>query len=460
MTSSSRLASPTPMSRLGMRWQITCLLIVTQLAAHVATMVIVSPAIRSDERQQAFALDLADPLLLLLPLLPQDATSSHPVALAMMQSYPHFQLRPTRPPETAPQLELVQSTLNAAVPSAWAGRLLVYAADWSDRRRGPISEPFEVAVDLADGRQLVLDPQIGPFAKAVPPVVLTLGLMLIAMPIMILSVWAGNVIVRPIGQLAAGADAFAKDINAPHIAAGGAPEVRRAARSVNAMRDRIGTLLKDRSLTLAAISHDMRTPLTRMRLRLETFSPEKIDDVRTDLAELERMIDDALRFLRAEEEVANLRRTDLAVLCKTVCDAYADDGAKVRYVGPDHLVSECDPALMRRVLENTVSNAVRHAGAGTVILARCTDPDGAGIKVDVVDRGPGIASDQFETVLKPFSRLDAVKAGRSGSVGGFGLGLAISQQLMARQNGELSLRANEPKGLIVRLRLPAGMPAT
>ncbi|MBO6605009.1 MAG: HAMP domain-containing histidine kinase [Roseicyclus sp.] len=445
-----------------MRWQITLLLVVTQLVAHVATILILSPTIRSEERQQAYALELGNPLLVLVRLLPPDATSSHQVVQVIVDADPRFSLRPTQPPEISPSLGLVRDTLAVVAPPDWTDRLLVYEAHWEDRigPRGPIAEVFYLAIDLEDGQQLVFRPEMGPLAATIPRVVLTLGLMLIAMPIMILAVWAGNMIVRPIARLADGADTFANDINAPHIAVGGAPEVRRAARSVNAMRDRIGRLLKDRSLTLAAISHDMRTPLTRMRLRLETIEGPDVGDIVADLGELERMIDDALTFLRAEEEVSHLRRTDLAVLCKTVCDEFADEGADVRYHGPAHLVSDCDPALMRRVLQNTVGNAVRHAGSAKLHLSGLLQGASNGVMVEVVDQGPGIAPDQFETVLRPFSRLQAVEAGGPGSVGGFGLGLAIAKQLMARQNGALSLHGNDPSGLIVRMVLATPGQAT
>jgi len=443
-----------------MRAQIILLLLMIQVLAHVATMAIVSPVLRSEARQQDFALDLSEQFLLVLPLLPQDATSSDRIVETVVSTNERFFIRPSLEPENAPQLLAVEQRFRETAPPTWAERLYVYMADWSNQRQGPIAEPFEVAINLSDGWQLVFSPELTKLATAVPWVVLTFGTMLIAMPIMILSVWAGNTIVRPITTLADGADAFAQDINAPRIDVNGAPEVRRAARSVNGMRDRIRKLLRDRSLTLAAISHDMRTPLTRMRLRLENSDASGVAEVKKDLAELERMTDDALRFLRAEEEVARLRRTDVAVLCKTVCDEFSDQGADIKYNGPHHAVSYCDPALMRRVLENTIGNAIRHAGSGLVCLRLPDQPDDGEIAVEVVDDGPGIAHDQIESVLRPFSRLDAVKAGGPSSVGGFGLGLAIAKQLMARQNGELSLHPNAPKGLIVRLLLPSSMPAT
>ncbi|MCE8006859.1 HAMP domain-containing sensor histidine kinase [Aestuariivita sp.] len=445
----------TPCARLGMRWQVTLLLILTQLAAHVTTILIVSPTIRSDERQQAFVMELAEPLLLILPLVAPDARSSDDMLQTIVSSDARFTLRDTVPEEFNPSLNLTRDTLVAAMSAHWGNRLSVFPADWSDRRKGPIAEPFSVAVDLTDGRQLVFNPTISPLAAAVPRVVLTLGLMLIAMPIMILSVWAGLAIIRPIGLLADGADAFTLDINAAPIRVHGGPEVRRATRSVNAMRDRIRKLLTDRSLTLVAISHDMRTPLTRMRLRLETIEAPGVDAVKRDLGELERMTDDALRFLRAEAEQADMRHTDLAVLCRTVCDEFADEGADVSYNGPDHLVAECDPALMWRVLLNILGNAVHYAGAGKVTLTGRSEDDASFVQIDVADNGPGIDPDQFAVVLQPFSRPEAVKAGLQGSPGGFGLGLAIAKQLMHRQGGMLSLKANTPGGLIVRLHLPA-----
>lgn len=453
-----KLAAGSFVASLGMRWQITLLIVVTQIAAHIATVAIVSPIIRNEDRQQAFALDLSDPMLLVLNLLPPDVTAAHPVVETLIAREPRFSLRPALAPVADAELQLLEAAVDAVVPPVWANRLHVFPDDWGETRRGPIARPFYLAADLADGQQLVLAVTLSPLAAAVPRVVITLGLLLIAMPIMILSVWAGNMIVRPIGALADGVDDFARDTEAPGIPVSGAKEVRRAAWSFNAMRDRIAKLLKDRSLTLAAISHDMRTPLTRLRLRLEDVDDPSAKAATSDVDELERMIDDALRFLRAEEEVVKLRPTDLAVLCMTVCDNLAAEGAAATYQGPDHLVSDCDPALMRRVLENTLGNAVRHAGSGTLILSQDASTGGAP-QIEITDTGPGIEPRFFETVLQPFARLESIQAGGSGSVGGFGLGLAIARQLMTRQGGLLSLHENTPSGLIVRLSMPGGQGA-
>jgi signal transduction histidine kinase len=434
---------------IGIRWQIMLLVVTAQIVAHITTFVIVSSSLRGEARQQELVLELADPLLTLLAVLPTDVTSGSAVLVDLVARDARFALAPAVDVPESAALEISRAVL-AAVPPAWVGHVSVGGSGpevWPP----PFEKPFAVQVALADAGALVFSPSPGVLARTVPAFVVSMGALFVVLPIMLLFLWAGNALVSPIARLADGVDAFAHNIDAPEVSVEGATEVRRASASFNAMRQRLRKLVNDRSLTLAAIGHDMRTPLTRLRLRVETQEPEEaLQGIQTDLAALERMIDDALQFLRAEHQPVRLAVTDLAVLCRTVCNDFADRGGAVRYDGASRLSVTCDSSLMRRVLENTLGNAVAHAGGGTVALL---EEPGA-VRVEVSDRGPGIPSDLHDIVTEPFTRLDGTTAGRDANPGGFGLGLAIARQLMQRQGGQLTLHQNDPSGLIVRLALP------
>jgi signal transduction histidine kinase len=438
-----------PVRNIGIRWQIMLLVVAAQLVAHLTTFVIVSSSLRGEARQQELVLELADPLLTLLAVLPTDVAGDNSVLTDLVSRDARFALVPAVDVSGTSALEVSRSVL-AAVPPVWAGRVSVVGSGpevWPP----PFERPFAVQVALADQSALVFSPSPGVLARTVPAFVVSMGALFVVLPIMMLFLWAGNALVSPIARLADGVDAFSHNIDAPEVPVDGAPEVRRASASFNAMRQRLRKLVNDRSLTLAAIGHDMRTPLTRLRLRVETQEPEEaLQGIQTDLAALERMIDDALQFLRAEHWPVRLGVTDLAVLCRTVCDDFGDRGAAVRYAGAPRLSATCDNSLMRRVLENTLGNAVAHAGGGTVALR---EEPGA-VLVEVSDHGPGIPPDLHDVVTEPFTRLDGTSAGRDANPGGFGLGLAIARQLMQRQGGRLTLHQNDPTGLIVRLILP------
>lgn len=436
---------------IGIRWQIMLLVLATQLVAHGTTLAIVSTSIRGKDPQHELAKELADPLLTLLMALPTTVTGDDPAVATLVAKDPRFSLGASRDgANTLPAPEFARPLLDA-VPAAWTGRVSVLGLPDGDSGQDPLEQSFALQVALGDGSFLLFRPSPGMLARTVPTIFVSMGALFIVLPITMLFLWAGNVLVSPIARLADGVDAFSRNIDAPEVRTEGAPEIRRASASFNAMRTRIRKLVKDRSLTLAAIGHDMRTPLTRLRLRVETQDPETaLAGIKTDLAALERMIDDALQFLRAEQQMVRLAVTDLAVLCRTVCDDFGDRGGKVQYEGLPRLNATCDSGLMRRVLENTVGNAVTHAGGGTV---RLREEPGA-VLVEVADAGPGIPADLHQIVTEPFTRLDAATAGRDANPAGFGLGLAIARQLMQRQGGGLTLHKNHPAGLIVRLILP------
>ncbi len=220
---------------------------------------------------------------------------------------------------------------------------------------------------------------------------------------------------------------------------GGGSDVRDLIRAFNAMQKRIHRLITERTETLAAVGHDLRTPLARLQLRLEGVPEgEAREAMEGDLAEMGEMIESLLAFLGGEKNAVLPQRTDLAVMLATIVDAFQDQGQDVDYTGPDHLEMEAHPLSLRRAIANLVENALHYGQRARVSLSRRNGE----ILIRVDDDGPGIPREKLEEVLKPFARLDEA---RQRNTRGLGLGLAIVAQAVEREGGELLL-INRPEG--------------
>jgi signal transduction histidine kinase len=266
-----------------------------------------------------------------------------------------------------------------------------------------------------------------------------------------LTLLAVRILLRPLGRLAAGVAAVAPDGSGPDLPSAGAREIARLALAVNAMRARIRGLLEDRTRMLAAVGHDLRTPITRLRLRAEEIGDARLKgEVEGDLALMERMVGSALAFL-AQTAAQPPRRVpvDLPALLQTLCDDAVDRGGRAVYEGPERLSFPCDAEAIGRAAENLIDNAVKHGGGARVTL----DADGSGtVEIVVEDDGPGIPEDEIAGIADAFRRGD--RARTLGPRSGFGLGLAIAGAAAKAHGGELRL-ANRPEGgLSARLVLP------
>ncbi len=254
--------------------------------------------------------------------------------------------------------------------------------------------------------------------------------------------------VRPIRRLAQAADDFGKGRDSGDFRPGGATEVEMAGFAFNLMRDRIRRQIAQRTDMLSGVSHDLRTPLTRMKLQLAMMgSKPEIADLKKDVADMERMIGAYLAFARgegAEQAVA----TDLvAVVGEVVSDARRE-GARIGLTAPaSGLVLNLRPDGFRRALANVIGNAQRYGGEIEVSLQIRTGH----VDVLVDDDGPGIAPDQREEVFRPFFRLDE---SRNPETGGTGLGLTIARDIMRSHGGDLTLDSAPAGGLRAILRLP------
>ena len=233
------------------------------------------------------------------------------------------------------------------------------------------------------------------------------------------------------------------------VAEAGTSDVRDLIRAFNAMQKRIHRLITERTETLAAVGHDLRTPLARLQLRLESLNDAGAREaIGADLVEMGEMIDSLLAFLGGEKNGERPARTDLAVTLATIADTCQDQGMDVAYDGPGHLDMTVHPLSLRRAIMNLVDNALHYGHRARISLKR---RDGE-VLIRVDDDGPGIPPDKLEEVLNPFHRLDAA---RQRNTRGLGLGLAIVAKAVEQENGLLTLSNRPSGGLRAEICLPS-----
>ncbi len=254
---------------------------------------------------------------------------------------------------------------------------------------------------------------------------------------------------RPLSRLADAADRLGSELHAPAIPEDGPLEVARASRAFNAMRARIVGALDERLRMLAAIAHDLRTPLTRMSVRAELLSDSEVRErLQADLGEMRALVEEGLDYARtAHAGVEPERPVDMHALLDSLVFDYEDAGRSVRWSGKHEAPLRTRPQALRRVLTNLVDNALNFGGEAQIAL----ESGPRQVEIAVRDRGPGIAPEDLERVLEPFVRLDG---SRSRDTGGAGLGLAIAHELSQALRGRLMLRNLEAGGLEARLVLP------
>jgi two-component system osmolarity sensor histidine kinase EnvZ len=252
--------------------------------------------------------------------------------------------------------------------------------------------------------------------------------------------------VRAVRRLAAAADSFGKGRDVAHFKPEGASEVRQAGAAFALMRERIKRQVTQRTEMLAGVSHDLRTPLTRMKLQLAMMEGEGIDELHDDVADMERMVEGYLAFARGEgsERVAD---NDIVALIEDVVAKLRREGAAIDLHCEEELLMPCRPHALGRALMNLIGNAVRYAHHVAVRAGRRGDM----VEVTIDDDGPGIPATQREAVFKAFRRLEG---SRNPKTGGVGLGLTIARDVVRAHGGEILLEDSPLGGLRVRLRLP------
>jgi two-component system osmolarity sensor histidine kinase EnvZ len=372
----------------------------------------------------------ADPTQQNLERLTERAEKSLSLSVALRRGKP--------PPRT---LELYASQ-DVALDQALSRRL--DAPYWFDSQQYPASVDIRVAVP--GGSLRVIAPKERAFATSAPIFVLWMAVATLLLTSIAILFIRNQV--RAIERLAEAADAFGKGIEGPVFKPYGAREVRQAAQAFISMKTRIQRYIEQRTVLLASVSHDLRTPLTRLKLEMALAEPSaRTEAIKGDLAEMEHMIDEYLDFARGEGAEA-VEATNLSALLGQVCDGARRGGASVALEVDADLEAELRPNAIRRAVANLVSNA---ADYGTQVAVSAQRTPGGSLEITVEDDGPGIPADRYEEAFKPFGRLDE---SRNQNRKGVGLGLAIARDVARSHGGEVFLARSGLGGLKATIRLP------
>jgi signal transduction histidine kinase len=276
-------------------------------------------------------------------------------------------------------------------------------------------------------------------------VILTFALTLAAL--LLPALWIGYRLARRIGGFAEAADRFGRNPDAPQLPVEGPYELRQAAGAFNRMQARIQRLVSDRTMMMAAVSHDLRTPLARVRFRINELEPSTRDAIAEDIRQMDELITQMLAFTRDALPHAERRRFDLSALAQSLVDDLADSGGEVTFSGPEKLTVEGNLAAVRRVLSNLLDNALKYAGHAGVQLK----VEGDVALAIIEDHGPGVPAGMEEAIFEPFRRLEP---SRNRKTGGVGLGLAIARNLARGHGGDIVMEPASPHGARFVFSLP------
>jgi len=419
-----------------------------QPAQRIADIVRLLDASGPEERARIVAILNVPPLVVSLDRapLPEAASSTgsaHATVFAAVLRAALGDDRPLRVAMTATQPP------RASGPGRMRGRFAM------DGPPGPSGmHPFSAGgfsmltqVRLQDGTWASFDTRISPATAGLPwRLLLTLAILLAA--VLLLSYVAVRWVTRPLGVLAVAADELGRDIHRPPLPEDGPLEVGRAAHAFNTMQARLIQFIDERTRLLTAMSHDLKTPLTRMRLRAELLEGAELrEKFEKDLLEMETMVTQTLEFMRGLANREPAQPVDLMALLESL---RADNEAMGRTVTIDGSVTRPlmgEPQLLKRCISNLVDNATTYGRRADIRV----EEDSAGLAIHVRDHGPGIPDSEIEKVFEPFYRLEG---SRSRETGGTGLGLSIARSIARTHGGDVHLRNHEDGGLEAILSLP------
>jgi signal transduction histidine kinase len=307
-------------------------------------------------------------------------------------------------------------------------------------------KPLQVSLQIADGTWLNFRATVEPQSIWSIRFVLSMAVMMIA--VVLVSAVVVHHLNTPLRVFARAARRLGRDVRAPPLPEVGPREVREAVQAFNEMQERLRRLVDDRTQMLTAITHDLRTPITLLRLRSEFVEDD--DDrakILSTLDEMEAMVASILGFARDDADSEETRAVDLAALVRSICDDMADAGLPVRFDGPEKLAFACRVSAFRRALTNIIDNAVKYGKSAHVRLTEDADA----VRVVVEDEGPGIPEGEIEKVFSPFYR---VEESRSAETGGTGLGLTVARTIVVAHGGDVTLANREERGVRAVVRLP------
>ena len=309
------------------------------------------------------------------------------------------------------------------------------------------AQRYDVTVRFADGDAVIYRVMRMPGGAPLPRRLSTNLALLVLLLVIVLYLTARS-ITRPLSDLARAADSLGREAHpAPQLAERGARELRDAARAFNTMQDRLHRYLDSRTRVLAAMSHDLKTPLTRLRLQVEALdNPPMQERIGRELDEMESMVREALALFRGLDDGEPAAPVDVNALLEKIREEFRDLGGTVTITGQALRPLVGKPQALKRCLTNLIANAVKFGTRAEVLIA-----DGADLVIRVRDHGPGIPEEQLERVFEPFYRLES---SRNRDSGGTGLGLTIARDLAQAHGGSLLLANLAGGGLEATLRLP------
>ncbi len=311
------------------------------------------------------------------------------------------------------------------------------------------TDPVEMtlSIRLAGGEWLNVRTMFHRPALQLSPQAL-LPLLLMVMAVFLVAWWTARRVVGPMRVLAIGADRLGRGLDTDPLPMTGPSEVRDTTRAFNQMKDRLTRFVNERTHMLAALSHDLRSPLTAMRLRIEMLDKTE-DSIRLKalVEEMQGMVEATLEFARGVAKAEPTATVDLTSLLGDLVSDVGGDRASLATTGP--MLVTIRPQALNRALRNLIDNAVRYGGTAEVVV---TQERGLGV-ITVADKGPGLPEDQLEAVFDPFMRLES---SRSRDTGGVGLGLAITRTIIQAHGGTVHLRNRSGGGLEAIVRLPTG----
>jgi signal transduction histidine kinase len=276
-----------------------------------------------------------------------------------------------------------------------------------------------------------------------------LNVILIRMMAVGITAWVAAMwLSKPIRHLAEAAEELGKNLNSAYIDdTSGPSEVRQASRVFNQMQSRLKQQLEERNRFLAAVSHDLRTPLTRLKLRAEKIEQDELrSDVQNDINDMAYIIVTTLQYIRGKEQPEESCMLDIAALVQSLAEDAKEAGYKISVSG-NAIPIRIQPVSIQRCLSNLIENALRYGEVAEIFI---TESD-KNVTISIHDSGPGIPEDKLEEVFKPFYRLEK---SRSRHTGGVGLGLSIARDMAIKQGGNISLRNAQHGGLIAELTIP------
>lgn len=327
------------------------------------------------------------------------------------------------------------------MPAAWI-RERMLAADI-----GPVE--LRMSVRLAEGRWLNVRSRFERPRWQAPPVVL--GAMLRSLSLLMAALWFGiRWITGPLRRLAAAADAFGLDGAPPALLPEGPREVRALSEALARMQQRLSDMIADRTRMLAALGHDLRSPITALRVRAEMVDDEEARErMVATLDEMREMVEATLAFARGVSRDQPMEETDLSALLAEIAGELSETGPSVAFTGSEPVVTALRRTPIRRALRNLMENAQRYGRGARVGLSHA----GGVAEITIDDDGPGIPPEELEHVFDPFARLET---SRSRETGGVGLGLSIARAILRAHGGDVALSSRPEGGLRATVTLPLG----